>query len=152
MDSKEAKKTEAQAKKEAERTAKENAKIEAAKAKEAKKAEAQAKKEAERAAKEMAKKAKKEGKQKNTGDLLSGTITLHIAPPVKPAQLKQLEEQIGQDENLRLVLTGGSAVDGSEIIIAAENPVPLAEILSKMPIVAEVNRKGKAIHLTLKAE
>ena len=128
MDSKEAKKAEAQAKKEAERTAKENAKIEAAKAKEAKKAEAQAKKEAERTAKEMARKAKKEGKQKNNGDLISGTITLHIASPVKPVQLKQLEEQIGQDENLRLVLTGGSVIDGSEIIIAAENPVPLADI------------------------
>ena len=145
---KEAKKAEAQAKKEAERAAREKAKQDTENAKEAKKAEAQAKKEAEQTAREEAR-----GKGKNTdGELVSGIINLNIMPPVDLTQLKTFEENLKQVQDLRLILVGGSMDEGTEIVVSAENPIPILDVSREMPTVAEVNRKGKTTQITLKSE
>ena len=148
METKEAKKSqkaEALAKKKAEQQTKERAKREAKReAEEAKKAEALAKKEAEQQTEERA---------KETGaELYQGIVKLTILPPVDSGQVSKLEEHLSQVTDLRLILVGGSATEGTEIVVSAENPIPLMEILKEMPPVAQVTKKGKATQITLKAE
>ena len=112
--------------------------------KEAKKAEAQAKKEAKQVAK---------GKDKgSTAELYKGMMRLAIVPPPDSGQLKRLEEHLSQVQDLRLVVIGGSVEGGTEIVVSAESPIPLLDILREMPPVAEVTTKGKITQVTLKAE
>lgn len=111
-------------------------------AKEAKKAEAKVKKEAKQAAEEESKKA--------DAELDKGTVRLTIEPPVDSGQLKRLEEGLYQVQDLRVVLIGGSVDGGTEIIVSAEEPIPLLDILREIPSVAQVARKGKTTQITLK--
>ena len=156
------------AKKEAELEAKERAKREAEEAKEAKRAEEKARKEAELAAKERAKreaeeKAKKEAKRAEEkakeavepavgAGLYEGVMELTIVPPIDLGQMENLEKDLRQVENLRLVLVGGSVDEGNKIVVSAEKPIPLLRILGEMPAVEQVVRKGDKIQVTLKAE
>jgi len=112
--------------------------------KEAKKAKAQAKKEPEQVA-------KKEGKGSGA-ELYKGTVRLAILPPVDSGQVRKLEEHLSQVPELQLVLIGGSVAEGTEIVVSAENPIPLLDILRDMPLVAQVTKKGKTAQITLKAE
>jgi hypothetical protein len=111
--------------------------------KEAKKAEAKAKKEAKQAAKE-------ENKGAGT-ELDKGTVTLTIVSPFDSGQLRKLEEHLYQVQGLSLVLIGGSVDGGTEVVVSAENYLPLLDILREMPPVAQVVRKGKTTQITLKA-
>ena len=111
---------------------------------EAKKAKAQAKKETEQVA-------KKEDKGSST-ELYKGTVRLSIVPPVDSGQFRKLEEHLSQVPELQLVLIGGSVAEGTEIVVSAESPIPLLDILRDMPPVAQVTKKGKTAQITLKAE
>jgi hypothetical protein len=111
-------------------------------AKEAKKAEAQAKEEAKQDAR---------GKDKGSAaGTYKGIIRLTIMPPVDSGQLKKLEEHLSQIPDLRLVLISGSIAEGTEIVVSAESPIPLLDILSEIPPVDQVTTKGKTIQITLK--
>ena len=154
MEAREARKAEAKAKKEAERAAKDRASREAEEAKRAKEAEAKAKKEAERAAKDRASredeeaKRAKEGKNRVKGEdedkeavsaeLYQGIVKLTIAPPIDLGQVRKLEEYLSQVQDLRLVLIGGSVDEGTEIVVSAENPIPLMDVLREIPPVEQV--------------
>jgi flagellar biosynthesis GTPase FlhF len=154
----------------AELAAKEKAKREARKAKERakRKAEEEAKraeeKAAELAAKEKAKREAKEAKERAESKaeegaepvvvtkLYKGVVELTIVPPVGLGQLENLEKDLRQVENLRLVLVGGSVDMGNRIVVSAEEPIPLLRILRELPIVEQVVGKGSEIQVTLKAE
>jgi len=128
--------------------AKEQAKNEAREAKQAKKAAAPAKN-------TVAQKTEEAAKKTETGtssELYTGTVKLTIMPPVDLGQVRKLEEHLSQIKDLSLVLIGGSAAEGTEIIVSAENPIPLMDILQEIPSVAEVNKKGKTTQITLKTE
>ncbi len=156
------------AKKEAELEAKEKAKKEAEEKakKEAKRAEERARKEAELAAKERAKREAEEAKEAKRAEekakeavepavgagLYEGVMELTIVPPIDLGQMENLEKDLRQVENLRLVLVGGSVDEGNKIVISAEKPIPLLRILGEMPAVEQVVRKGDKIQVTLKAE
>ncbi|MBA7603373.1 hypothetical protein ES703_10481 [subsurface metagenome] len=139
--------------------AKEQAKLAAQKAK-----EAQKEKKAEKAkpAKEKAKKAEKAKPAKEKVEKAAepsvdagtyqGAVTLAIVPPIDLGQLDSLKKDLGQVENLHLVLVGGSVEGGSKIIVSAEEPLPLLDILKEMPAVDQVFRKGSEIQVRLKAE
>jgi len=122
--------------------------MEAEEAKKAQKAKALSKKKAEQQAEERAKKKAGEAGP----ELYQGMVRLTILPPVDSGQVSKLEEHLSQVKDLRLVLVGGSAAEGTEIIVSAENPIPLMDILKEMPPVAQVTKKGKATQITLKAE
>ena len=83
-------------------------------------------------------------------------MKLVIASPVDYEQMRELEEYLGQVQELRLVLVGGSVEEGVEegikIIISAEKPIPLIGVLREMPPVEQVVKKGKEIQVTLKAK
>lgn len=112
--------------------------------KEAEKAKAQAKKETEQVT-------KKEVKESGA-ELYKGTVRLTIVPPVDSGQVRKLEEHLSQVPELRLVLIGGSVAEGTEIVVSAESPIPLLDILRDMPPVAQVTKKGKTAQITLEAE
>lgn len=147
---KKAREAEAKARKETERAAKEQAKLAA------KEAEERAKREAKEA-KERAKREAKEGimapagPETAAGELYQGSVSLMIAVPVDLVRLRELEEGLGQVEDLQLDLVGGSISEGTEIIVSVKKPLPLLEILSGMAPVEETAKKGKKIQIVLKA-
>jgi hypothetical protein len=73
-------------------------------------------------------------------------------PPIDIGQVRKLEEYLYQVQDLRLVLVGGSVDEGTEIVVSAENPIPLIDALRELPPVDQIVKKGKTIQLTLKAE
>ena len=100
----------------------------------------------------QAKKAAAKTARDTSAELFKGEVKLTVVPPVDLSQVRKLEEHLSQVNDLSLVLIGGSAVEGTEIIVSAENPLPLLDILEESPPVAEVTKKGKNIHITLKTE
>jgi len=162
---KEAKKLLAKAKKEAERKARERAKREAEEAKEAKKAEAKARKEAEREVKERAKreaeeakeakkaeaKTKKEAEPHIEPEIYGENIRLVISPSAGFEQVAQFKEQMEGVESVSIVMTGGSADEGSIIVISVQKSLELVHILGEMPMVEDVHAKGKTITVMLRA-
>ena len=95
---------------------------------------------------------KKTQKTTASSELVSGIISLNIAHPTTPAKLKELEEEIKQVPELKIVLIGGAIDEGTEIIVSADNPIPLVEILSSLPSVSEVSKKSKLTQLVLETE
>lgn len=138
----EAKEAKAREKRKA-KEAKERAKLAAQKAKEAKPAKKKAKK---------AEKVEKAAEPSVDTGTYRGVVTLAIVPPIDLGQLAALKKDLGQVENLRLVLVGGSVEGGSKIIVSAEEPLLLLDILEEMPAVDQVFRKGSEIQVRLKAE
>ena len=127
----------AKAKKEAERAAKDRASREAEEAKRAKEAK---------------KRVKGEDEEAVSAELYQGIVKLTIVPPIDLGQVRKLEEYLSQVQDLRLVLIGGSVDEGTEIVVSAENPIPLMDVLREIPPVEQVVKKGKKIQITLKAE
>ena len=146
--------------------AKERARRAAEEARSATVAEATAKKRAEQAAKARAKREAeearvraqreaeeaKEAAQAVTSEVYSGVIRLMIVSPADYERVKNLEESLGRVKNLRVVLVGGSAREGTRIVVSAEEPVPLLSVLSEMPPVEQAVKKGNDIQITLKDE
>ena len=142
----EAEAAEKKAKKEAEKLAKEKAKKEAEEAK-------RAKKEAERLAKEQAKqdkKAKKEVDQDISPVTSEGNFQLVLPSSVGFKQLKQFTDHLAGIKDLKIVWTGGSTDEGILIAVSVAQAMPLAQILSEMPMVEGVEVKGDKINVTLK--
>jgi len=157
-----------EAKERAERKAKEareKAKREAKEAKEKAKREAKEAKEREkREAKEAKEKAKKAEKTKPAKEKVEkaaepsvdagtyrGMVTLNITPPVDFAQLDVLKQALFGVEDLRVVMVGGAAGEGSRVLVSAEEPLPLINVLRGIPVVEEVAGKGDEIQVRLKA-
>jgi hypothetical protein len=82
--------------------------------------------------------------------LYEGTINLVLMPPVGVLQINNLEEKLRLIQNLRVILTGGSVDKPIRIVVSAEQPIPLIDVLNHIPIVDEVTKKGKEIQILLK--
>ena len=150
--------------KEIERLAKEQAKKEASEAKKGKEAqvrskkeieaaEKKAKKEAERLAKEQAKQAKKAGKgavQEVSQVTSEGNFQLVLPSSVGFKQLKLFTDRLAEVKDLKIVWTGGSTDEGILIAVSVAQAVPLAQILSEMPMVEGVEVRGDKINITTK--
>ena len=72
-------------------------------------------------------------------------------PPVGVLQIKNLKEKLRLIQNLRVILTGGSVDEPIRIVVSAEQPIPLIDVLSQIPIVDQVTKKGKEIRILLRA-
>ena len=150
---KEAEAAEKKAKEAAEKLAKEQAKKAKKEAEEAKKA----KKEADKLAKEQAKKAKKKvekGKPEPSKDAglatYEGNFQLVLPLTVGFKQVQQITEQLAGIEGVKVVWTGGSVDEGTFIAISVTKEMPLASVISKMPMVEGVEVKGDKIAVTVK--
>ena len=138
------------AKKEAERLAKEEAKEKAQEEKRFKEAEARAKKEAEKLAKEQAKKAKEEPAPDVSSASYEGKFQLVLPSEVGFKQVNQFTQQLAGIKDLQVVWTGGSMDEGALITVSVAQAIPLAQILSEMPMVGGVEVNGDKITVTLK--
>ncbi len=94
---------------------------------------------------------KNKGKELAGPVLIEGRVRLVIESPVDLGQLAQMQASLNQVEGLQLVMVGGSA-GTANIIVSAEKPLPLLDILGEFPATADVVKKGKEIRVTLKAE
>ena len=139
------KRAEARAKKVAEREAKERAKREAEGARKAKRPEAKANRVPEKETEVETGEAVGDG-------FYQGVVKLILVLPIALSQMRKLEEALHQVEGLHLEVIGGSVEGGSGIIISAENPIPLIDILKGMPSVAEAVKQGQDIRVVLKTE
>ena len=92
----------------------------------------------------------KEAKEVST-ELYEGTMNIVLMPPVGVLQIKNLEEKLRLVQNLRVILTGGSVDEPIRIVVSAEQPIPLIDVLSQMPTVDQVTKEGKEIQILLKA-
>jgi hypothetical protein len=158
MESKEEKK----AKKEAERLAKEQAKKEAEEAKKAKEEEKKAKKEAERLAKEQAKKEAEEIDITATGEtvkreqvkkrqkLYKGEVNLLFQPPVDSKNLESLKNSLNRLKGLRILITGGTADGGIQMVVSTSKPIPLLTHLREAPEVEKAVSKNDTFYILLK--
>lgn len=90
--------------------------------------------------------------KKGRADLLQGNISLKVMAPLDQAKLRMFEEQLGQISELRVVLISGSADGAVEVIVAADKPLPVIDVLNGLPVVADVVNKGKQIQIALIAE
>ena len=141
-------------------------KKEAEEAKKAKEAEERVRKEAELAAKEKAKTGTKEARERAKGEaeeaqkaedavvaeLFEGIVDLVILPPVDLGQMKELEKSLHQIQDLRVVLISGSVDKGTKVVVSARKPVPLVSVVSEMPLVEQVVKKGEKIQISLRAK
>jgi len=154
---------EEQAKREAEEASKAKQAEEMAK-KQAEEAQKQERKEAKLAAKEQAKRdpeearkarqaeemAKKEAEEVVGAGLYEGIVKLTVVSPVDLGQMRKLEEYLCQVQDLRLVLVGGSVDEGTTIVVSAEKPIPLIDVLREMSPVEQVFKEGNEIQIVLK--
>jgi hypothetical protein len=134
--------------------AKENAKREAKEAKLREKREARAAKEAKKKP-EPAKKAEppteklKKRMVAEGVELYEGMVTLIIMPPVDPVGLDSLKQALLEIEELRVVMVNGAVGGGSRVLVSAAEPLPLLNILRRIPAVGGVAPKGDEIEVSL---
>ena len=79
-------------------------------------------------------------------------MKLAIESPVSYEQMKELGEYLRQVQNLRLVLVGASEEEGTKVMVSAEKPLPLLRVLSEIPSVEQVAKKGRDIQVKLGAK
>ena len=101
------------------------------------------------------KRAKIEAKQEAAPDdglgIYEGDYQLVIPSPADSEQVRQLEEQVRQVKDLKIVWTGGSVDEGAIIAVTVQKPLTLIQILNEMPIVEKViDKKDEKIIVTLR--
>ena len=79
-------------------------------------------------------------------------MKLEILPPIDLVQLGKLEEHLRQAQGLRLILVGGSADEGTRIVVSVGKGTPLVDVLRELPTVEQVAKKGDEIQIRLKAK
>jgi hypothetical protein len=65
--------------------------------------------------------------------------------------MEGLEAALSQVEHLRVILVGGSAGEGNQVVVSADEPLPLLDILNEVAIIDQVESKGGEIRIRLKA-
>ena len=126
------------------------------------KEEKQAKKEAERLAKEQAKKEAEEIDITATGEtvtrekiqkrqkLYEGQVYLIFQPPVDSKNLNSLKNSLLRLKGLKILLTGGTADGGIQMVISTSKPIPLLAHLKEVPEVEKVINKHDTFYIMLK--
>ncbi len=80
------------------------------------------------------------------------TVLLILPEHVPVDEVKKFEGYLKKLESLKIVTTGGSSDEGSNIGVRILNPVNLTELLanSNMSIIKHVRKKGERVVLSLK--
>ena len=85
-------------------------------------------------------------------EMYSGVVRLALAKQVDYESVKQFHELLSQMENLRLMSIGGSANEGTKIVVSIVEPIPLLQVLGVLPIVEQVFKKDDEIQVDLKSK
>lgn len=84
------------------------------------------------------------------GRLFKGRMELTVVPPYNSAQIKKLVDSIVQVPTIRRAGEYGSEEEGAKVIFDINEPVPLLNVLGKIPIVISAVDEGESIKLMLK--
>ena len=87
-----------------------------------------------------------------TAEMYSGVVRLLIARPVNHIQIRTFQEWLGQVDGFQVKSVGGSSVEGPNIILLVEQPIPLLERLSQLDLVERVSKGKKGFEVTLRPE
>ncbi|MFC1991969.1 hypothetical protein ACFLVC_04540 [Chloroflexota bacterium] len=85
-------------------------------------------------------------------EFIEGELNLILVSPVDLGRIRELKKHLYQVQDLRLVLQSGSVDTNTTIIVSAEKPIPLINILSTMPPINQVCKAGNQIQVILKGE
>ena len=77
-------------------------------------------------------------------------MKLLIMPPVDSKNLKELEDGLRNTKGLKLLLIGGTADGGIQIVVSALKPIPILNALKETPQVEEAISKDDIIYISLK--
>jgi hypothetical protein len=80
-----------------------------------------------------------------SSELYSGPVRLQIVRPVEYVQVKKFQERLEQIDGLVVKSIGGSSIEGPNIIIVVEQPIPLLTKLSELDLAEQITQKGKDI-------
>jgi hypothetical protein len=87
-----------------------------------------------------------------SSELLEGEVHILLQRP-NAQQVLDLKKALRSVQNLRVVLATGSMDGTGRIIVLAEQPVPLIDILGRLPLVDKVTQIGwREIQLSLKKQ
>jgi len=81
--------------------------------------------------------------------LYKGEVKLLIMPPVDSKNLKELEDGLRNTKGLKLLLIGGTADGGIQIVVSALKPIPILNALKETPQVKDAVGKDDAIYISL---
>ena len=83
------------------------------------------------------------------GEFNDGKVKLEIISPVDFHSLTKFQECLGQVPELSVISVGGSAT-GTEITVATQTPVSVAELLEGMAVVERVAKGSQSIGVALR--
>jgi multidrug efflux pump subunit AcrA (membrane-fusion protein) len=109
----------------------------------------------QKAARDAAEQAKREAKaarqMNKTGDLNIGVVEFTVVPPTDILRVKQLENCLRNIPGLRVVMCGGSLIEGTNFVVSLREPISLKSVLEQQPPVEHVGiDKKKKITVKLK--
>jgi hypothetical protein len=93
------------------------------------------------------------GTPKSKATLYSGIVRIAVKSPAEPYKIKLFGDKLNNIENVKILFIGGEINRNTIIDVELEKEVPLIDILSSLPEVADVSLKDKDnIQLVLKAD
>jgi hypothetical protein len=93
------------------------------------------------------------GTPKSKATLYSGIVRIAVKSPAEPHKIKLFGDKLNNIENVKILFIGGEINRNTIIDVELEKEVPLIDILSSLPEVADVSLKDKDnIQLVLKAD
>jgi DNA-binding response OmpR family regulator len=84
------------------------------------------------------------------GELFQGEVKLEIVGSIDYKRVVALKQYLLEVTQLVVLSVGGTGT-GTEIIVFADGPLDLMQILRAMPMVKQVGKKGENIEITLKS-
>ena len=89
----------------------------------------------------------------NTGAILySGIVKIAVKSPAEAYRIKLLGDELNKIDKVRMLFISGEVNRDTVIHVKLDEEIPLADILKKLPDVADVSVKNKNIQLTLKTD
>jgi len=85
-----------------------------------------------------------------TAEMYSGLVRLLISRPVNHDQIRIFQERLGKVDGFQVKSVGGSSVEGPNIILLVQLPIPLLERLSQLDLVERVSKGKKGLEVTLR--
>ncbi|MFC2032955.1 hypothetical protein ACFLUB_00280 [Chloroflexota bacterium] len=94
----------------------------------------------------------KESKENQNNELYEGEIQLKLVALAGSRQLSEFKKYLCTVQDIRIIFTGWSEVQGYEIIISVEKPLLLTSVLRNMPLVENVVIERNRIKVIFRSE
>jgi hypothetical protein len=85
----------------------------------------------------------------DNNEAVDGGVTLVTNPGAHYSKIANLKKVLSTDPNVKILTTGGEMGKGSWIRLFIKKPLPLYQVLYRMPDVLVVSRKGCDIQISM---